>query len=120
MTTDYIKYNKQSLDYYYKNRDELLEKYKKKRLLRTDEEKDNMRLYQAQYYYMVRKPQIQLQKKLDNPLYKPRDLKKNNNKNSKNHNTFYYPKNPNRPCYMRKPVDIKITKLDKPIKIDLS
>ena len=35
MTTDYIKYNKQSLDYYYKNRDELLEKYKKKRLLRN-------------------------------------------------------------------------------------
>ena len=64
MITDYIKYNKQSLDYYYKNRDELLKKYKEQRLVRTDEEKENMRLYQTQYYYMVRKPQIQLQKKM--------------------------------------------------------
>ena len=36
------------------------------------------------------------------------------------HNTFYYPKNPSSPCYVKSPVDIKITKLDKPITIDLS
>ena len=116
--TNYIKYNKQSLDYYYKNRDKLLEKYKKERLNRTEEDKENMRLYQANYYYMVRKPMIQLQKKLDNPNYRPRELSNNNKKDR--YTTFYYPKNPNLPCYNRTPVDTKITKLDKPIIIDLS
>ena len=117
MITDYIKYNKQSLDYYYKNRDELLKKYKEQRLVRTDEEKENMRLYQTQYYYMVRKPQIQLQKKIDNPSYKPN--RKSKPKKDR-YTTFYYPKNPSSPCYVKSPVDIKITKLDKPITIDLS
>jgi hypothetical protein len=116
--TDYIKYNKQPLDYYYKNRDILLEKYKKERLNRTEEEKENMRLYQANYYYMVRKPLIQLQKKLHNPNYRPRELSNNNKKDR--YTTFYYPKNPSLPCYVRTHVDTKITKLDKPIIIDLS
>lgn len=115
----YIKYGKKPLDYYYENRDRLLEKYKKQRLNRTEEEKENMRLYQANYYYMIRKPQIQLQKKLDNPNYRPRIFKNNNEKKNR-YTTFYYPKNPNLPCYTRTPVDTKITKLDKPITIDLS
>ena len=39
MITDYIKYNKPSLEYYYNNKEKLLKKYKEQRLLRTEKEK---------------------------------------------------------------------------------
>lgn len=87
-----------------------------------EEEKENMRLYQAQYYYLVRKPLIQLKKKLDNPNYKPRNNNNNNNKSNKKikNNTYYYPSNPLKRCYNKEYVDVNFIKLDKPIKINFS